>query len=153
MSWVTELFSIFLDTLQDVLPIASILIFFQFAILRKPLPNTRKLLTGFGCVLLGLILFLMGLEKALFPIGRLMAEQFAAPEFVGAMPGEPVIWYNYGWVYAFAFAIGFSLPLAALALGASFGKAALKAKRAEAVIRVAAGLLLIGVGFYFLCTF
>lgn len=52
-----------------------------------------------------------------------------------------------------AFAIGFSLPLAALVLGVSFGKAAIKAKRAEAVIRVGAGVLLIGVGFYFLSMF
>ena len=52
-----------------------------------------------------------------------------------------------------AFAIGFSLPLAALVLGVSFGKAAIKAKRAESVIRVGAGIVLIGVGFYFLSTF
>ena len=52
-----------------------------------------------------------------------------------------------------AFAIGFSLPLAALVLGVSFGKAAIKAKKVEVVIRVGAGILLISVGFYFLGTF
>lgn len=52
-----------------------------------------------------------------------------------------------------AFALGFSLPLAALVLGVSFGKAAIKAKRAELVIRFSAGVLLIGLGFYFLSTF
>ena len=52
-----------------------------------------------------------------------------------------------------AFAVGFSLPLAALVLGVSFGKAAIKAKKAEAAIRICAGMLLIGVGFYFLSTF
>ncbi len=52
-----------------------------------------------------------------------------------------------------AYAIGFSLPLAALVLGVSFGKAAIKAKRAETAIRITAGILLIGVGFYFLSTF
>lgn len=52
-----------------------------------------------------------------------------------------------------AFAIGFSLPLAVLVLGVSFGKAAIKVKLVEVIIRVGAGILLIGVGFYFLSTF
>jgi cytochrome c biogenesis protein CcdA len=52
-----------------------------------------------------------------------------------------------------AFAVGFSLPLAALVLGVSFGKGAIKAKKAESGIRIAAGVLLIGVGFYFFIAF
>jgi len=52
-----------------------------------------------------------------------------------------------------AYAIGFSLPLAVLVLGVSFGKAAIKAKKAEVAIRIGAGIVLIGVGFYFLSTF
>jgi cytochrome c biogenesis protein CcdA len=51
-----------------------------------------------------------------------------------------------------AYAIGFGLPLAAIVLGVSFGKSAIKAKRAEAAIRIAAGVLLIVAGFYFLAT-
>jgi cytochrome c biogenesis protein CcdA len=49
-----------------------------------------------------------------------------------------------------AYAIGFSLPLTALMLGVSLGKSTVKAKNTEAVIRVIAGIVLIGVGFYFL---
>ena len=41
---------VFLETLRDVLPIVTILVFFQFALLRRPLPNPRKLLTGFVVV-------------------------------------------------------------------------------------------------------
>ncbi len=52
-----------------------------------------------------------------------------------------------------AFAVGFSLPLAALVLGVSFGKSAIRAKKAESFVRIAAGIVLIGVGFYFLNTF
>ena len=48
-----------------------------------------------------------------------------------------------------AYAIGFSLPLTALMLGASLGKSALRFKKAETVIRITAGVVLIGVGFYF----
>ncbi len=106
----------FFATIRDVLPIATILVFFQFAILRRPLPFPKKLVGGFVCVLLGLVLFLIGLEQALFPVGRLMAQQFTAPAFVGAVPGEAVAWHQYGWVYAFAFAVGFSTTIAEPAL-------------------------------------
>jgi cytochrome c biogenesis protein CcdA len=52
-----------------------------------------------------------------------------------------------------AYAVGFSLPLAAIMLGVSFGKMALKAEKIEGAIRIAAGLLLASAGFYFLATF
>ncbi len=51
-----------------------------------------------------------------------------------------------------AYAIGFSLPLAAIILGVSFGKMAFKAKKADTAIRIIAGVLLIAAGFYFLKT-
>jgi len=51
-----------------------------------------------------------------------------------------------------AYAIGFSLPLAAIMLGASFGTSVAKAKKAETAIRVVAGVLLITAGFYFLAS-
>lgn len=59
----------------------------------------------------------------------------------------------WGMVLMAAFGIGFSLPLSAILFGVSFGKASLKAQKAEAVIRVVAGVLLVGVGFYLLATF
>jgi cytochrome c biogenesis protein CcdA len=52
-----------------------------------------------------------------------------------------------------AFAVGFSLPLAGILLGVSFGKNAIKAQRAETAIRGIAGGLLVGAGFYLLWTF
>jgi cytochrome c biogenesis protein CcdA len=51
-----------------------------------------------------------------------------------------------------AYGVGFSLPLAVIMLGVSFGKSAIKAKRTETAIRVGCGVLLIVVGFYFLAT-
>jgi len=104
-----------LATLDDVLPIAAIIFGFQFLIIRKPIPNFRRVLVGFVYVVLGLTLFLEGLEQALFPIGELMAAQFTDPEFLfgaGAMQRLEVHWADYGWVYAFAFAIGFSTTVA-----------------------------------------
>ena len=52
-----------------------------------------------------------------------------------------------------AYALGFSLPLGALMLGVSFATAAVKFKGMESVVRRVAGVVLIGVGFYFLWTF
>ena len=52
-----------------------------------------------------------------------------------------------------AYAIGFSLPLAALMLGVTLGKSAIGFKRADTVIRLVAGVVLISVGLYFLSTF
>lgn len=52
-----------------------------------------------------------------------------------------------------AYAVGFSLPLALIMLGVSFGKSAIKAKKTETAIRIVAGILLIVAGFYLLGTF
>jgi hypothetical protein len=112
-----ELLDVFGNTLRDVLPIVLILTFFQFIVLRRPLPNPRRLLLGFAYVFFGLVLFLVGLEQAVFPVGRTMAEQFTDPDFVGlARTAEDVDPLAYGWVYAFAFAIGFSTTIAEPAL-------------------------------------
>ena len=105
------------STMRDVLPIALILFAFQFGVLRRPLPQPRKLLLGFACVILGLTLFLLGLEQALFPIGRLMAEQLTHHEFVGISPGDGLVsWDSYFWVYVFSMTLGFSTTLAEPAL-------------------------------------
>ncbi|HEY5915296.1 MAG TPA: cytochrome c biogenesis protein CcdA [Verrucomicrobiae bacterium] len=59
----------------------------------------------------------------------------------------------WGMVLMAAFGIGFSLPLSAILFGVSFGKASLKAQKAEAGIRAVGGVLLVGVGFYLLAQF
>ena len=107
-------------TFHDVLPIAAILFGFQFAVIRKPLPNLGRVLIGFLWVLLGLSLFLIGLEWALFPLGRLMAQQLTDPVFlasvnnVEAVTGSvrELVWTDYYWVYLFAFLIGFATTIA-----------------------------------------
>lgn len=59
----------------------------------------------------------------------------------------------WGTVLMAAFALGFSLPLAAILFGVSFGKASLKVQKADAAIRGVAGVLLVGAGLYVLATF
>ena len=102
-------------TLDDVIPILGILIGFQVLVLRRPVANLRQVAYGFLLVLLGLAFFLEGLERALFPLGRLMAEQLTDPAFLGLEHADSATlsdWRSYGWVYLFAFATGFATTIA-----------------------------------------
>ncbi|NNF68047.1 MAG: DUF1538 domain-containing protein [Gammaproteobacteria bacterium] len=114
--WFGSALGVLLATIRDVLPIAIIILGFQLFVLRAAIPNQRNVLIGFVYVLLGLALFLMGLEQALFPIGRIMAGQLTDPAFIARGTSEVVTWLNYYWVYIFAFAIGFSTTVAEPAL-------------------------------------
>ena len=106
-----------LSTSMDVLPIVLFIILFQVFVIRQPLRDIRRLAAGVVFTILGLGLFLIGLEQALFPLGRLMAEQLTDPEFL--MRGAETLdfhWTNYLWVYVFALAIGFATTIAEPAL-------------------------------------
>lgn len=109
-----ELILTLLLTIRDVLPIAAVLFGFQFLVIRKPITNPTRVIGGFAYVLIGLSLFLMGLEKALFPLGRVMASQLTDPTFISAHQFIDLDfhWANYYWVYLFAFAIGWSTTIA-----------------------------------------
>lgn len=115
IAWLIEFSGVVLSTVRDVLPIAIIIFGFQFLVIRKPVPNLKKVLIGFVYVIIGLAFFLQGLEQALFPLGKSMAQQLTNPEFIYAGLSEiPNIinWKDYYWVYLFAFAIGFSTTIA-----------------------------------------
>ncbi|MCY3768454.1 MAG: DUF1538 domain-containing protein [Gammaproteobacteria bacterium] len=113
MSLPLHILDTMLDTVIDVLPITAIILLFQVCVIRKALPNIRRLLTGFALVLIGLTLFLVGLEKALFPIGRLMAAQLTDIGFIlKDSLSAPPTWSSYYWVYIFAFCIGASTTIA-----------------------------------------
>ena len=101
-----------LATLLDVAPIVALLVAFQVLVIRRPPPHLRRIVVGCGCVLAGLVLFLMGLEKALFPLGEAMATQLTARDLVGATAGGGADWRSFVWVYVFAAAIGFATTLA-----------------------------------------
>ncbi|QOL26262.1 DUF1538 domain-containing protein [Thalassotalea sp. LPB0316] len=114
----SEFITTLLTTITDVLPIAAILFGFQFAVIRKPIPNLAKVLVGFVWVIIGLSLFLIGLEWALFPLGKLMAQQLTDPAFIAGVDASETAanivlhWQDYAWVYVFAFLIGFSTTIA-----------------------------------------
>jgi len=102
-----------LETLRDLAPILAIIVGFQWAVLRQPIAHPRKVFVGFVYVLIGIALFLEGLEMALFPLGELMAKQLADPGFLGISPSAPaVLWSDYLWVYLFAVCLGFASSLA-----------------------------------------
>ena len=104
-----------LGLIKDVLPIAAILLGFQLFILKRRVRDPARVFVGLVFVLFGLAFFLEGLELALFPLGRLMAEQLTLPSFIfgtsdGAVP--EFSWADYMWVYVFAAAIGFATTIA-----------------------------------------
>lgn len=99
------------NSIRDLLPIVLVILFFQFLVLRQPLPGVVDLLVGSLLVVLGLTLFIQGLELGLFPIGETMAYSFA----------------NKGslfWLLVFAFSLGFSTTVAEPALIAVAAEAA-----------------------------
>jgi len=106
-----------LGTMRDLLPIVLLLLGFQLGVLRKRIVRPWQVGRGMLFVLLGLTLFLIGLEKAIFPLGELMARQLTAPEMLGGGDSDTAFaWYRMGWVYLFAFMIGLATTLAEPAL-------------------------------------
>ncbi|MDA1101595.1 MAG: DUF1538 domain-containing protein [Proteobacteria bacterium] len=98
-------------SIRDLAPIIVVVAFFQFAVLQQPIPNLGGILLGLLSVVVGLTLFIQGLELGLFPIGEAMAVAFARK---GSL----------FWLLAFAFALGFGTTAAEPALIAVAAKAA-----------------------------
>ncbi|PHR29810.1 MAG: hypothetical protein COA36_02855 [Desulfotalea sp.] len=113
-----EMLSDFLRSLvltgRDLLPIALLFAFFQVVVIKQPIANLSKILIGTLYVLLGLTLFLTGLDKALFPVGNIMAAQLTDPAFLlGSKESVDLThWTSYGWIYLFAATIGFATTIA-----------------------------------------
>jgi len=111
-----KLFSAFMD----VLPIILVIAFFQIFVIQKPFPNLQETLFGVVLVIIGLLIFIEGLEMALFPLGERMANQFAVKG-------------NLWWIIFFGFALGFSTTIAEPALTVIAGKAGQLASQAGAI--------------------
>jgi hypothetical protein len=100
------------DSLRDLLPIIIVIGFFQFAVLQQPIPNLGEIVIGIVFVVIGLTLFVQGLNMSLFPIGESMANAFASKGSVF-------------WLLCFAFALGFGTTIAEPALIAVAWEAAI----------------------------
>lgn len=93
----------FFQSFLDVLPILLVITFFQLVIIQKPFPHLKETLFGFVLVVIGLFIFIQGLENALFPIGERLAAEFA-------LKG------NVFWIVLFGFTLGFATTIAEPAL-------------------------------------
>lgn len=100
-----------LGSLRDLAPIILVIGFFQIFVLQQPFPDIERVATGVVLVVLGLTLFIQGLEMGLFPIGEAMANAFARK---GSL----------AWLLGFAFCLGFGTTAAEPALIAVVAEAA-----------------------------
>ena len=105
---------------SDLAPIVLVIAFFQIVVLRQPFPNLVDVLGGLLCVVVGLALFVEGLESGLFPLGEAIAHAFARKGSVAALLG-------------FAFCLGFGTTVAEPALIAVAGEAGAIAAEAGAI--------------------
>jgi len=105
---------------RDLAPIILVIGFFQYAILQQPLGNALELVSGAILVLIGLTLFVYGLELALFPIGESLAYALARKGSVF-------------WLLTFSFLLGFGTTVAEPALTAVANEAAQVAAAAGAI--------------------
>ncbi|WP_432467416.1 DUF1538 domain-containing protein [Agarivorans sp. Z349TD_8] len=112
MRWWLEFFETLFSTLGDIFPIVLTILVFQYLVIKKPLHQPRQLLMGIFFVVLGMVLFLLGLEQALFPLGQTMAIQLTHLGFVSLSDAPGSHWQAYLWVYIFSAAIGFSTTIA-----------------------------------------
>ena len=91
------------DSTRDLAPIILVIAAFQLLVLRQPIPDFLDLVVGCVCVVVGLALFVRGLEAGLFPIGSMLADGLARK---GSLP----------WLLVFAFGLGFGTTVAEPAL-------------------------------------
>lgn len=103
VTWIRSLLRFLSGSARDLTPIVGVIALFQLLVLRQPLPDLGNALTGLAFVLLGLALFVRGLDLGLFPLGEGMAYGFARR---GSL----------AWLLSFSFALGFSTTVAEPAL-------------------------------------
>lgn len=93
--FIKQLFNSFLD----LLPILAVVLIFQIFIIQQPVPDVLQLTLGMLFVIIGLTLFVLGLEQSLFPLGESMAHAFARKGSIF-------------WLLMFAFCLGFGAAIA-----------------------------------------
>ena len=88
---------------RDLAPIIMVIALFQILVLQQSFPELLSILAGLGLVIIGLALFVVGLDIGLFPLGETLAEEFARK---GSL----------FWLLLFAFALGTGTTVAEPAL-------------------------------------
>lgn len=103
------------DTSLSVFPIAGFMLFFHRVVLHRQFAEPTQLAVGFVFMLVGLGVFLLGLQQALFPVGRMMVEQLVTAT-VTNLPQRGANWWDYQLIFAFAFSLAFGAAVAEPAL-------------------------------------
>ena len=114
------LLSLLISAVRDLTPIVLVIAFFQIVVLQQPFPNLDRIVIGLVFVIVGLALFVQGLEMGLFPLGETMADAFARKGSLIAL-------------LAFAFCLGFGTTVAEPALIAVADEAAKVAAEGGAI--------------------
>ena len=108
------------ESFKDLVPIVIVIVFFQSVVIQQPFPEIGEIIVGVLLVVVGLMLFVEGLETGLFPIGEAMAYALAKK---GSML----------WLLIFSFTLGFSTTIAEPALIAVAKEASVIASYAELI--------------------
>jgi len=96
-------FKLLKESFRDLMPIILVIVFFQLAIIQSVPENWLSTAIGLAIVGVGLAIFLLGLEVAIFPVGEKLASDFA----------------HHGstfWILLFGFMVGFGTTIAEPAL-------------------------------------
>ncbi len=115
-----QFLKLLVGAIRDLSPIVIVIVIFQTVIFRQPFPNLEAILIGLICVVLGLTLFVQGLEMGLFPLGEALSEAMTRK---GSLVG----------LIAFAFVLGFGTTVAEPALIAIAAEAGEIAGQAGAI--------------------
>lgn len=92
-----------INSFLSLLPILLVVLVFQIFVIHQPVEDVAGMVIGMVQVVVGLTLFVYGLEMSLFPIGESMAYAFARK---GSL----------FWLLVFAFCLGFGTTVAEPAL-------------------------------------
>ena len=111
MEWpLGSLARLFAGSLRDLAPIVIVVAVFQLLVIQQPFPDLQQTLVGLVFVVIGLTLFVQGLETGFFPLGESLAQAFARKGSLLAL-------------LSFAFCLGFGTTVAEPALIAIAAKA------------------------------
>ncbi|HEX2139269.1 MAG TPA: DUF1538 domain-containing protein [Woeseiaceae bacterium] len=106
--------------IRDLSPVVLVILFFQAVVLDRPIADLQVLFEGAVLVVVGLTIFVYGLEIALFPVGDSLAYALASKG-------------SFLWLLAFAFLLGFGTAVAEPALTAVATEAAKTAAAAGSI--------------------
>lgn len=107
-------------TLRDLAPIILIVGLFQLLVIKQPIDNLADIAVGIAAIMIGLAIFIRGLDMALFPLGEALADAFARK---GSL----------FWLLIFSFGLGFGTTVAEPALIAVSEEAATVMAEAGAI--------------------